>query len=57
MQMNVGGGGSRKPVACRTLALNKCNKKEDRGSETVSFCDLCFKTQLHTEISFLGGMR
>lgn len=39
-----GGGRSRKPVACRTLALNKCNKKEDRGSKTVSFCDLCFFT-------------
>lgn len=39
-----GGGRSRKPVACRTLALNKYNKKEDRGSKTVSFCDLCFFT-------------
>ena len=59
--MNVGGGGrSRKPVACRTLALNKCNKKRIEAARPFNSVTCVFhsvlKTQLHTEISFLGGM-
>ena len=54
---------SRKPVACRTLALNKCNKKrvdaallQDRSILWPVFFYSVLTPQLHTEKSFLGGM-